>query len=324
MEVKVIKRLLWAILISIGFTVFLLSRIEWQQFFFIAGKLNIRYLIISCGVFMLGNLIRSFRFNQLDHTDKKLPHWWNINAFYNLITATLPGGAGEAATAYVLKRFSKLNILGAFRILLISRLMDLLALSALFFISAILISSDTPYHTASVWISVVLFFISSFALLSSSEKFLMRMMQKLPGQSILKQKIYEKLSELLKISEEQRRNKAFGMTLFQSLLMMTAGVVSVYLLLQSVGIDFTLVQSTYCYGVYMIFQIVPVQGIAGIGTQAAWWALALNAAGYRAPDAIAMGFVLHVAFYVFIAIIGIISLLLLVTNKIRIKWSKSA
>ncbi len=100
-----------------------------------------------------------------------------------------------------------------------------------------------------------------------------------------------------------------SITLFQSVVMMIGSVVSLHLALRAFGIDFILVQSFYCYGVYAIFQIVPVHGIAGIGTQAAWWTIALNAAGYKAPDAIAMGFILYGTFYFFIALIGLFSLL---------------
>ncbi|MBI5676082.1 MAG: flippase-like domain-containing protein [Nitrospirae bacterium] len=309
MNIKVKKSFLLAMLVSIGFMIFLLMRVEWQQFSLIAGRVNVKYLIAACGVFVFANFVRASRFSKLDHMDNTLIHWWNINAFYNFITATLPGGAGEASTAYVLKRFTGLNLLSAIRILLLSRLMDLFAMSVLFFISALLISDITPYREAAIWISGALFLVSLLAILRSSEQFFVKMMQKLPGQSNIKQRICEKLSELLKISEEQRRNNTFRTTLFQSILMMIGGVVSVHLLLRSFGIDFTPVQSAYGYGIYMIFQILPVQGIAGIGTQAAWWALALHAAGYSAPDAIALGIVLHGTFYVFITIIGITAFL---------------
>lgn len=309
MDIKVKKRLLWAIFISIGFMVFLLLKVDWRHFSFIADRLDIKNLITAYGVFILANLVRTFRFYRLDHIGKKLTHWWNINAFYNFITATLPGGAGEAATAYVLKRFSKFNLLGALRILLLSRLMDLFALSMLFFIAAILISSDTPYCEAAIWLSGTLFLISSVALLRSSERFVLKLMQKLPGQSTLIQRLCEKLSELLKISEEQRSNHSLGITLFQSVLMMIGAVISIHLVLRSFGVDFTPLQSFYCFGVYAVFQIIPVQGIAGIGTQAAWWSIALNAAGYQAPDAIALGFVLYGTFYLFVTFLGLSSLL---------------
>lgn len=309
MDNKVKKRLLWAFFISTGFMVFLLLRIDWRHFSLIADRLNFFSLIISFMFFIFGNIVRTFRFYRLDHIGKKLVHWWNINQFYNLITATLPGGAGEAATAYVLKRFSMFNLLGAFRILLLARLMDLCALSALFFIATLRIESVTPYRNAAIWLSGTLFFVSSISLVPVIERFVLGLIKKLPMRGVLLQKLCERLSDLMEIAKKQRGNKYFVMTLFQSVLIMISAILSVHLLLRAFGADFSLLQSFYCFGVYAVFQIIPVQGIAGIGTQAAWWSLALNAAGYNAPDAIAMGFVLYGTFYLFVALLGLSSLL---------------
>lgn len=308
-------RLLWAVLFSTGFMAFLLMKVDFKHFSFIISRLDIKYLIAAYGVFILGNLVRTFRFHQLDHIDRKMTHWWYVNAFYNFITATLPGGSGEAATAYLLKRFSMFNILGAFRILFLARLMDLFALSALFFISAIWMSNVTPYRNVAIWLSVALFFISLVALLPSSEQFVLKIIQRLPGRSKLIQRVCEKLSELLEISKKQRSVSSLAFTLIQSVLMMIGGGIALHLLLQSFGIDFTTIQSFFCYGVYAIFQIVPIQGIAGIGTQAAWMALALNAAGYKGQDTIAMGFVVHGTFYIFIAVLGLGSMFLWLKGK---------
>jgi hypothetical protein len=309
MDIKVKKRLLWAILISIGFTVFLLFRVDWNHFSIIAGRLDIKKLIYAYCVFLLGNLVRTFRFYKLDHMNMKLTNWWYISAFYNFITATLPGVSGEAATVYVLKRYSAFNILGALRILLLSRLLDIFALSALFFVTAIMMHSDTSYREAAIVLSGTLFLLSLVASIPSSEKFVLRLLQKLPGHRALITRVCEKLSELIKISEEQRSNNYFRIILFQSVLLWIGGIVLMHLVLRALGIDFTLIQSAYCFGVYAIFQIIPVQGIAGIGTKAAWYALALNASGYHAPDAIALGFILHGIFYLFIASTGIFTVL---------------
>lgn len=309
MDIQVKKKLLWASLISAALMVFLLLKIDWEHFSLIAGRMDLKYLIASGIVFILGNLVRTFRFIQLDHTDKKLKHWWNINAFYNFITSTLPGGMGEAATVYTLKRFSEFNILGAFRILLLSRFMDLFALSALFFLASVRISSVTPYRGAVIWLTATLFLMASIALIPSSERFILRFLQRLPGNFTFIRKLCEKLNELLETAKQRRSFGSYAFTLIQSAIVIIAGVAVLHLILRSVGVVFTPEQSVYCYGVYAVFQIVPVQGIAGIGTQAAWWALALNAAGYRAPDAIAIGFILYGAIYFFIALIGLLSLL---------------
>jgi hypothetical protein len=304
------KKLLWAFLISTGFMVILLVRVEREHFTLLAGRLDMPILFIAFSVFMLSNLVRAFRFCKLDHTDEKLMHWWNINAFYNFITSTLPGGLGEAATAYVLKRFTMFNILSALRILLLSRLMDLFAISALFFISAMLIGSLTSYRETAIWLSGTLFFFSLSALIPASERFVMRQLQRLPGHITVIQRLCERLSDLIKIAEEQRDKKSFGVTMLQSVLMVIGAVISMHLVIRSFGADFTLVQSFYCYGIYAVFQIIPVQGIAGIGTKAAWWALALNASGYRGHNAIALGFMIYGIYYIFAGCVAFLSLLL--------------
>ena len=302
MDIKIKKKLIWATLLSIVIMAFLLFKVDWSHFSSIAARLDMKVLIMACVVYMIANLVRAARFCKLDHKDKDLAQWWHINAIYNFITSTLPGGAGEAASAFILKRAANFELVTALRILLLSRLMDLFALSLLFFVSSILISSDTPYREAAIWFSGVMFLISLVALLRSSEQLILKLLQRLPGQSGFVKKLSEKLSELLKIADEQRSENLIGITLLQSILMMTGGIVSIHLALLSFGVDFTLIQSFYCYGVYAIFQIVPIQGIAGIGTQAAWWTLALNGAGYNGPEAIAVGFMLYATYYVIVAV----------------------
>lgn len=317
MDTRSKKRLVWAILFSVVFTAVLLYRVEWDHFSSIVGRLDLKGIAAAYGVFLLGNVVRAFRFCKLDHTDNRLKHWWYISAFYNFLTATLPGGAGEAATAYVLKKFSRFNLFSALRMLLLSRVLDIFALSILFFISSVLVDKGTSYRDAAMWLSGGLFFVSSVMLLRSSERFIMRLLQKLPRNGKFMQKVSEKLSDLIELSEEQRRNNTFGVALFQSVLMWIGALILMHLVLRAFGIDFTLVQSAYCFGVYAVFQIVPVQGIAGIGTQAAWFALALNVAGYKPHDAIALGFVLHGTFYLFIASLGLLSMLLWMAGRGR-------
>ena len=302
-------------LFSAGFMAFLLWRLDWKHFSLIADRLDIKGLLIAFGVFILANFVRTLRFYHLDHTGEKLAHWWIINQFYNFITATLPGGAGEAATVYVLKRFSMFNILSALRILFLTRLMDLAALAGLFCFAAIQMNDYTPYRKTAILLSGILCVLSMIALVPAIERFILRMMQKLPGRSAIIRRVSEKLNELARIAEGHRKSNYLGIALLQSALIMAGSAVSVHLLLLSLGVDFTPVQSFYCFGVYAFFQIVPVQGIAGIGTQAAWWSLALNVAGYQGADAIAIGFVMHGTYYLFITVLGFPSILIWLKEK---------
>jgi len=310
------KKLLWAVFLSLLFMALLLYGVDWTHFSSIVDRVKINVLLVAFGVLLLANIFRSWRFYTLDHLKKnKLTSWLIINKLYNWLTATLPGGAGEVATVYVIKRYSFFNMLSAFRILLLSRVMDLTAISALLLFAAIQVKGDGYYHETVLWITVILLFISIASVLPASERFILKLMRKLPGQSRLMKSLREKINELSVISEEHRGRNILGITLIQSALVIIAVAVSLHLILISCDTGFTLMQSFYCYTVYAVLQIIPIQGIAGIGTQPARWVVALNLTGYKANDIVALSILLHGIFYVFISIMGLSALLIWLISR---------
>lgn len=309
MDIKIKKRLLWATALSVILMALLLSKVDWDHFLSIAKRVDILYFSLSFVLLLGGNYIRAFRFYKIDHTGNKLSHWWIINQIYNFITATLPGGAGEAATAYMIKRFSALNMFSAFRILILSRIMDLAGLSSLLLVTAILTSESTPYRGIALLISGAVFIFSIILSHPKSERFIIRLLQKMPVRINFINRACERLEEVATISEHRFSGTFYCITMLQSVLIIFSAALSVHFMLLSFGTGFMLTQSFYCFGVYALFQVVPVQGIAGIGTQAAWWSLALTIAGYKASDVIAMGIILHGTFYVLITIVALSALL---------------
>lgn len=309
MDIQTKKKLLWAAVLSVVIMAFLLLKVDWDHFTLIADRLNGRDFFLAFLMFILANFVRSLRFKKLDHTGCKLSQWWIVNQIYNLITVTLPGGPGEAAAAYLLKRFLKFNILSAFRIFILTRIMDLAGLSALLLITAFIISKTTLYRDAALFVSGMVFIITVIVAYPKSERYVIRLMQKIPFKGRIMSKVNGKLEEVAKISEERFSAALFGVTMFQSLIMVLCIALSVHFILLSFGAGFTLTQGLYCFGVFGLFQLVPVHGIAGIGTQTAWWSIALSAAGYDAPDAVAIAIVVHATIYLFSAVMGLIAVL---------------
>ncbi len=309
MDIKIKKKLLVATLISSALMVFLLFQVDWEHFYLIVDRVDIVYFITSFLLFILANFIRSIRFHHIDHTGTKLSSWWVVNHVYSFTTATLPGGAGEPATAYLLKRFSNYNMFSALRILILTRFMDLAGYSALLLCTAIIITDTTPYREVALWLSVALFIISIIVVHPVSEGIVIRVLKRFSDKGRMMTRICERLEEVAAISEKRFSGAFFGMTMVQTVLMIAGAALAVHFMLLSFGTEFMLIQSLYCFSVYTLFQMVPVQGIAGIGTQAAWWTLALTVSGYSAPDAVALGIVLHATFYVIIAILGIAAVL---------------
>jgi hypothetical protein len=148
-------------------------------------------------------------------------------------------------------------------------------------------------------------------------------MRKLPGQNRLMKSLREKINELSVISEEHSGRNILGITLIQSAFVIIAVAVSLHLILISCDTGLTLMQSFYCYTVYAVLQIIPIQGIAGIGTQPARWVVALNMAGYKAQDVVALSIILHGTLYVFISLMGLSAFLIwLISRKFSILEQK--
>lgn len=309
MDIQIKKKLCWATLLSVIVMAFLLLKVDWDHFSLIASRVNAPDFLLAFLFLFLANFVRSYRFYILDHVGNKLSHWWIMNQVYNIITVTLPGGPGEAVAAYVLKKFSKFNMFSAIRIFFLTRLMDLAGFSGLLLIAAALISGSTPYREAALLISGIVFFLSLIVAHPKSERFILRLLQRIPLKGRLMNRLYEKLEDIAQISEERFSGALYGTSMFHSALMAVGVSVSVHFVLSSLGTEFTLLQSLYCFGVFGLFQLFPVHGIAGIGTQTAWWALSLKVAGYNAPDAIAMAIVLHGAIYVLSVAMGLLALL---------------
>ena len=306
------KQIIWATALSVMFLVPLIMMTDRSHIERVIHRVSFGYFFASFLVLFSANIVRSHRFVKLDHTSGQgLFNWWVINQVYNLATATLPGGTGEIATAYILRRFFSLTITAAMRIILLTRVMDLAWLCLLVLFSAVWIGAAShQYGITAIWISSVLFLVASGFLFNITERILFDLVEKiLPSGYRITTRVRESVVSLREISQLQRSKGVYKFTIAQSVFVVLGAAISVHLMFVAVGVDFTYVQSFYCFGIYALFQLVPVQGIAGVGTQAAWWAIALKAAGCTDDDTISLGIILHAMFYVSIILMGMIAVL---------------
>lgn len=72
---------------------------------------------------------------------------------------------------------------------------------------------------------------------------------------------------------------------------------SITVLLNGFGANLSIVQSCAAFGLYVLLQLIPVQGLAGVGTQSARWTVALFIVGVGPQQAAAEGIALYVCIY---------------------------
>jgi len=286
----------------------MLKRINWGEFRKFGSIADYGMIGAGFGALFLANIVRALRFRHLDPLRQKFGSWWVMGQAYNLMTATFPGGTGEMATAYLLKRFYKFDWLGGIKILVVTRVMDLAALTGLFLSSAFVVQQVHNLTISAIVISAVLFVLSVIMLIPPCQRLFVEGLRRIyPKRAWFSAKVFG-LAQ--RISEGARSRGVFAAFVSGSytLIMQLLAIFSTYLVLLGLRANLTFFETIFCFGIYVLFQLVPVQGFAGLGTQAAWWAIALSLAGYTGGNTVALGFVLYATFYVFIAMLCLLAI----------------
>lgn len=300
-----IKKITLSVLISIFVIVILSMFMEFDSIRGILQRMCLGELVVGFLFIILANIVRSMRFSTLEGGNNDLKKWLVVNQIYNLMTATFPGGIGELSTAWILKKISSFPFLVSVRMFFVTRVMDLLIFSIIMIVSVLCLRQHVNHFNLSLLVSVSFFVISIMSLTPSLERmFLIFSRSLVSGESKFTIKINDSIQSLIDVSNQDQYPKKLATSLIQSFFVVTGAALSTHFVIHSLGIVFLWQQSFYCFAIYALFQLVPIQGFAGIGTQAAWWAFALYSAGYQGSDSLEIGIVLHAVFYLFIAIMA--------------------
>lgn len=77
-----------------------------------------------------------------------------------------------------------------------------------------------------------------------------------------------------------------------------------FVLARGMGFHVGFLALTVAMVFYSLFMVIPVQGIAGIGTVDAWWVVALTLVGIPLPSAIVLALTFHVVNLIYISALG--------------------
>jgi len=308
---KPIHKKLAKVFISVIFTIlFVCGLIYYQDLSLITFKnaihqIDHRYLLISFLFFIIANLVRSIRFYQLIGPEAlQFRNIFASNNIYNLSTASLPGGLGEGLSVFLFTRYNNIKLTSSFSIILLSRILDLLMMSLLVIVSVFFIQSDNLNVSRSILLnaSMLLGLAAIASLLPQTHAIVFKVLNMMSGKGVLGGKIKNILIQIQAGLAMIHDLRTLFLSVLLSFLMMFLNVVILYFMLYSINIHLSFSDITIVFGIYCIMQIVPVHGIAGIGTQEAWWTLALMLAGVQKETAVPASFIIHGIFYFFILI----------------------
>lgn len=274
------------------------------------GALLVAYLWLA-----LAGLVRAVRLRRLLATHVPVGRAYAFHQLYNVVTAVVPTGLGEAASAWLLRRALRVPLHLGLVALLVGRLLDLAVLLGLFLLVLlggavrITLGGDALVTAAAAMLTVLLLLAVAHATAGARfarrlDAWALQIHSDHPARRLLRRG--------LSLLGESLRLLPHGMQLWALVVLTLAtqllSLAALHALLGASGLELGYAEAIVCFVVYVLFRMLPLQGVGGIGTTAAWWAIALRALSVPAGEAATVGAVLYVAFTALLVLLCLTSI----------------
>ena len=312
-----------AVGITIALVAILLSQIGVSDVITTLAGIDPLYLIAGFVLYICSYFFRALRFHILLNKEVGLRDLFNIVCVHNMVNNILPARTGELSYIYLLKKLHGRKTGEGIATLFVARVFDFIAISLLFFISALIIRDLPEMIIKAVW--VIAFFMVSIVillitLLCFGNSFI-NLVRNFFRRFNLEKKYF--VDYLLRKGEEMVEHfeeiKTTGKII--ELVIISVGI---WLFLYS--LNYTLIRAMdinlYFFAVllgstFAIFTtVLPIQGIGGFGTFESGWAVGFVTMGLAKEVAISSGFGYHIMILIYFMILGCYGIL-------RIKIKKS-
>lgn len=304
-----------SILIGTIFVGILLTQIKVDDVVLTLSKISPDFFVLGFILYTISYILRSLRFKILLNGKIGFMNLFSIVCVHNMANGILPARTGELSYIYLVKK-NGISTGEGIASLMIARVFDIIAVSLLFFISAIAVRQLPTMILNILWIIagflvIIIIFLVSFVY--RGEKFvgvIERLTERLSlGRLRIISFLLKKAKETTKNFETIKSKRTVLYSFLISILIWYSLYLMVYVLLEAMGLNLTLwvviLGSTFS----VISTLLPIQGIGGFGTYECSWALAFMALGISKEAAIASGFAVHIIGFVYFLILGIFGLM---------------
>lgn len=267
-------------------------------------------VVLAFAWLVVAGALRAARLRWMLPTRPALSTAYAINQVYNLGTAVIPTGLGEVFGVWLLGRRLAVPVGSAAAVLLIGRVLDITILLVMF-LAAFLAGAVTAGSAQRALVAIALAAIGIVGLavtfrshLAARASVLLTRWEQAANAPALLRRL---LAAVLRIFDDFAAVALAPQSWF---LLVTTTAASQFANLQSLRVllagvdqptDFT--GALAIFVVYLFLRVLPVQGLAGVGTHATWWALALVVAGVGRDESLPIGAVLYLAYMVLLVLL---------------------
>ncbi len=314
------KRVLISLIVTILLVGILLSQIEINDIAVSLLSVSPLLLLTTFFLYAVSIFLRAFRFKMLlgydtINTIKLYP----ISSVHFMLINLLPFRSGELSYIYLIKRKFGVSIGESASTLVVSRVMDFIALSLLFIISIFLIK-DVPavFINALPLVSILTgFLILVFVLLMLYGKKISKLARRISDRTGLTKFnlikfLMGKIDEVINGLNKIRSKKVLMYSFFISFLIWIINSLLGYMLVKELlhGNDFGLDFWKFVLGVtfYRVSAVIPLQSIGGFGVMEGLFTIGFMSLGLPKEVAISSGFSFHILTLIYSIALGIFGL----------------
>lgn len=317
--------LIMAVVITVVLLYLTLSQIKPAEIVNTLKSIEPTYLVIGFLTYIFCNILRAARFYILLNKRIKIRSLFNIVCVYNMVNNMAPMRAGELSYIYMLKKLHNKNAAIGASTLIVARILDFAAICSLFLVSSWIAAKQLEgLRLASILTSLLIIACSLLliVLLHCRENFSYPFtcyLDKLGlGKDARINYIILKLREMIQAMESMRNIKTTTFALITSFLIWMANFSVVFLVIRGMHFDIPLhiviMGSTFT----VLSTLLPIYGIAGLGTSQGLWTVIFVPLGIPLDEAIISAFgyyIIQMAFYLTLGIYGLISIRILNQNN---------
>jgi uncharacterized protein (TIRG00374 family) len=308
--------LIFSILLTLVVVGYVLASLDWETIWAVLENLQWLWVLAAFLAFGVSYLLRSLRFKLLLRAEAiPFRQLFSLSCLYGMFNYLLPARTGELSLPILLNQRHHLNLAAGSAVLLIVRFYDFLAISVLLPFVLLFYWGVLP-----VWLrlSLIAFCLGVYLIglvlyaVQRRPAWVARQEASLAAGSALNlpQRIYRFFIRLL-VSLRQVQSS----TTHWTLLLVTIAIwlfiyTNFYFLVLALGYSITYYEAIVLSIIMIPMTILPVQGLANIGTHEAGWVLALSMFGQSAATALIIAVGSHVLLLFFVLIIGLVGFLI--------------
>lgn len=294
----------------------LLSQIDPHEIITTLKGIDASCLVGGFILYLLCNIFRALRFHILLDQKIKLFPLFNLVCIYNMMNNLAPMRAGELSYIYMLKKLHNKNAITGASTLILSRIFDFIAIGTLFLASAWMLG-DRLGEMKSALIPISLFMLFCFILLLvlfyggewligsfSCARDKMGL-----GRNATAIHLMTNLKEAVLSMKKLRNGKIAVLTLTASLLIWSANFSAVFLVIKGMHFDIPMPIIVMGSTLTVLSTLLPIYGIAGLGTSQGLWTLVFLPLGIPLDQAIISAFgyyVVQMAYYLALGFYGLV------------------